>query len=238
MQPKSKDKRTAVFIDLKLMEYSSALYRQTQTVQAKIDNSDHPDTLFFVQHPNVFTLGRRGGRENLMVSEAFLEQKNIKVVQTDRGGNITFHGPGQAVLYPIVDLDRNRIGVKDFVYGLEEVMKRTADFFDIRAERDVRNQGLWVKDAKIGSIGISVKRGISFHGLALNIFPDLTPFSWINPCGLNDISMTSIENEAGASFKSSNGQCHMGMVKKMFIKHFAAFFNYKIDEIDKDENQT
>lgn len=235
---KSNDNRTAVFIDLKLMDYSSAFNLQTQTVQAKIQNFRHPDTLFFVEHPKVFTLGRRGGRENLVVSESFLEQKNIKIVQTDRGGNITFHGPGQAVLYPIVDLEKNRIGVKDFVHGLEEIMKQTARFYGIMAERDKRNHGLWVRNAKIGSIGISVKRGISSHGLALNISPDLTPFSWINPCGLNGVSMTSVKNETPDQIKKTTGRDCMRMVKKLFIKHFASTFDFKIAEVNKNENQT
>lgn len=224
------NQRSAVCTDLKLMAYSRALDLQTATVRSKIDNRSVPDHLYFVEHPSVFTLGRRGGRENLTVSESFLEDQKIEVVQTDRGGNITFHGPGQAVLYPVVDLEKNKIAVKDFVYGLEDIMKRTAFSFGIHADRDARNHGLWVKNSKLGSVGISVKKGIAFHGLAMNIFPDLTPFSWINPCGLANVGMTSIEQEL------PHGRVlpKMTAIREQFVNHFKDIFGYFISTADVD----
>ena len=129
-------KRSAVFIDLNLLEYKRTLDLQIQTLQSKIDQTMLRDRIFFVEHLPVFTLGKRGGKENLSVSKDFLNDKGIDVVQTDRGGNITYHGPGQAVMYPIVDLEKNKIGVKEFVHGLEEIMKQTAADFDIDANRD------------------------------------------------------------------------------------------------------
>ncbi len=223
-------KRSCVFIDLDLLEYKRALDLQIQTLNAKIDNGLVEDQIFFVEHPSVFTLGKRGGKENLSVSKEFLNAKGIEVVQTDRGGNITYHGPGQAVMYPIVDLEKNKIGVKEFVYGLEEIMKQTAADFGIDANRDKRNHGIWVKNSKIGSVGISIKKGISFHGLAMNINPDLKPFSWINPCGLSNVSMTSIEKEIAKSeldFDSKDYAISMDKIKTGFIKHFSSVFGYK-----------
>jgi len=225
-----KKKRSCVFIDLDLLEYKRALDLQIQTLNAKIDNGLVEDQIFFVEHPSVFTLGKRGGKENLSVSKKFLNDKGIDLVQTDRGGNITYHGPGQAVMYPIVDLEKNKIGVKEFVYGLEEIMKQTAADFDIDANRDKRNHGIWVKNSKIGSVGISIKKGISFHGLAMNINPDLKPFSWINPCGLANVSMTSIEKEIAKSeldFDSKDHAISMDKIKTGFIKHFSSVFGYK-----------
>jgi lipoate-protein ligase B len=113
----------------------------------------------------------------------------------ERGGNITFHGPGQLVVYPIVDLQTAGIKVVDFVSGLEEVMLRTVENWGITAERNAANRGIWVGPHKMGSIGIAVRRGISFHGLALNVHTDLTPFSWIQPCGLQNVAMTTMQQE-------------------------------------------
>ena len=224
----NRPKRSAVFIDLGLLKYQRALDLQIQTLQSKINKTILEDRILFVEHPSVFTLGKRGGEENLGVSKKFLRLKNIDLVQTDRGGNITYHGPGQAVMYPIVDLEKNKIGVKDFVHGLEEIMKQTAMDFNIDAHRSERNHGIWVKNSKIGSIGISIKRGISFHGLAMNINPDLEPFSWINPCGLANVSITSIEKEIKKS-NANNYDISMDLIKKAFIKHFSFVFNYSIN---------
>ncbi|MCP4672376.1 MAG: lipoyl(octanoyl) transferase LipB [Desulfobacula sp.] len=269
-----KKKRFAVFKDLGVLEYNKALELQIQTVFEKIRNkkkdkaetrliqieqaalnhdplegaqSDHlyADHLFFVEHPSVFTLGKRGGLENLSVSKKILNSRNIDIIKTDRGGNITWHGPGQAVLYPVIDLEKNRIGVKDFVYGLEEIMKFTADDFNIIADRSIKNHGIWVGNAKIGSVGISIKKGISMHGLALNITPDLEPFSWINPCGLNDISMTSLKKELLKNTTSTKSDSTpfkvmhddfssikiMERVKRSFQQHFSMVFDFEIVEV-------
>jgi len=219
--------RSAVCIDLGLLEYSRALDLQFKILQKKIDKTILEDRLFFVEHPSVYTLGKRGGKENLSVSKEFLKSKNIDIVQTDRGGNITYHGPGQAVLYPIIDLGKNKIGVKDFVYGLEEIMKLTARDFDIDADRNPKNHGIWVGSAKIGSVGISIKKGISFHGLAMNIDPDLEPFSWINPCGLINVSMTSIEKQIEHCL-APKPDLSMQHIKTAFVTHFSSIFNYSV----------
>ncbi|MBU3950582.1 MAG: lipoyl(octanoyl) transferase LipB, partial [Proteobacteria bacterium] len=163
------------------------------------------------------------------VSEAFLSSQNIKIVQTDRGGNITFHGPGQAVLYPVMDLTRARLGVADFVNGMEEIMKQTVLEFGISADRDPKNHGLWVGRKKIGSVGISVKKGISIHGLALNVCPDLTPFSWINPCGLENVAMTSIAMEKGLLTTSDQEKKDlMDRVCHLFVHHFSNIFDIHV----------
>lgn len=223
------NKRSAVFIDLGLLEYKRALNLQVKTLESKINRTISEDHIFFVEHPPVFTLGKRGGEENLTVSRELLNFKKINIIQTDRGGNITFHGPGQAVLYPVIDLENKKIGVKDFVFGLEEIMKRTAQDFNVDADRNQLNHGLWVGNSKIGSVGISIKKGISFHGLAMNINLDLEPFSWINPCGLAGILMTSVEKEIRKNGGNPTG-LSMKQVKDSFIKYFSTVFNYDIKE--------
>lgn len=222
------DNRFCVFEELGILDYMETMDLQLSVRKALQEDPVLPDRVFFVQHPSVYTLGKRGGRENLVVSEEFLQEKRIRIVQTDRGGNITYHGPGQAVLYPVVNLERAKIGVADFVYGLEEIMKKTAAEFGIAANRDPKDHGVWVKNKKIGSVGLSVKKGISIHGLAMNIMPDLTPFTWINPCGLSDTAMTSIEKELDQ--KREHGKdlpiLSMDAVRNRFFHCFCEIFNY------------
>lgn len=224
-------KHFASFYDLKILEYEETLEIQKRIVLSKIKNRKTKDQILFVEHPLVFTLGKQGGKENLSVSEEFLNSKNIKIIKTNRGGNITCHCPGQAVLYPIIDLKKHKIAVKDFVFGLEEVMRLIAIDYSINAERNNKNHGIWIKNAKIGSIGISIKHGISFHGLSMNINPDLKFFSWINPCGLKEISITSLENEIIKSKHKSNYKkplISMQEIKKKFIEYFSSVFDYNI----------
>lgn len=226
MEPTAKE-REILFTDLGLMHYNQALSRQIETRDEKLKNPHLPDHLFFVEHPPVFTFGKNGGRENLMVSDAFLDQNGVETVQTRRGGNITYHGPGQAVLYPVIDLNRAGIGVADFVTGLEEIMKNTLLYFNLKAGRDARNHGIWINNSKIGSIGLAIKKGISMHGLALNINPDLTPFSWVNPCGLKDVSITSVEKElSGTNLHITD--ISMAAVKEKLIDNFCNTFNIQV----------
>jgi lipoate-protein ligase B len=195
--PKSAIQNPATWlsVDFDRIDYRNAWDLQGNLITARKERILEKDIVLFLEHPPVFTLGRRGGRECLLVSEEFLEKAGVQVIQVERGGNITFHGPGQLVVYPIVDLQTARIKVVDFVNDLEEVMLRTAAQWGIAAERNSANRGIWVGRHKIGSIGIAVRRGISFHGLALNVLTDLTPFSWIQPCGLKDVGMTTMQQE-------------------------------------------
>jgi lipoate-protein ligase B len=194
-QHETRNARAWLSIDFGRIDYQEAWELQRNLIAARKERILQKDIVLFLEHPPVFTLGRRGGRECLLVSEEFLEKSGVQVIPVERGGNITFHGPGQLVVYPIVDLQTARIKVVDFVGSLEEVMLRTAAHWGIAAERNPANRGIWVGPHKMGSIGIAVRRGISFHGLALNVQTDLTPFSWIQPCGLKDVGMTTMQQE-------------------------------------------
>jgi lipoyl(octanoyl) transferase len=197
MENEPLDAPTGWWVDLPETAYHKALELQLAIVSAKTAGRLDADVILCLEHPRVFTLGRRGGRENLCVSDAFLTQKGVAVVATDRGGNITYHGPGQLVAYPIIHLSRGRLKVVEFVGGLEAAMIRTAAHWHIRAGTDPANRGVWLDGDKLGSIGITVRRGVSFHGLALNVNTDMEPFGWINPCGLNAVRMTSFERYLG-----------------------------------------
>ncbi len=207
------------------VEYTRALSLQRDIAAAKHRGGIEEDFLLMLEHLPVFTLGRRGGRENLTVSEAFLAEQGIPVVQIERGGNITYHGTGQLVLYPIVSLARRQLSVTGFVENLESVMIRIAADFGVEAVRDARNRGVWVKDAKLGSIGINIRHGVAFHGLALNVTTDLAPFTWIHPCGLSGVSVTSLAAEAGPMVT-------MAKAREAARTHFEAVFGARLEAIE------
>jgi lipoate-protein ligase B len=182
-------------LDLGIMDYRKAWAFQLRLVDARKADILSTDVVLLVEHPSVFTLGRRGGAANLKVSRAFLADRGIDVVSVERGGDITYHGPGQVVIYPVVNLRTSGLGVLPFVESLEEMMIRTVADWGIKGERNRMNRGAWVGMKKIGSIGIAVQRSVSFHGLALNVNTDLEPFTWVNPCGLHGVVITSMKQE-------------------------------------------
>lgn len=183
--------------DLGLLAYQQAYDLQTSLVN-RCRQTPEIGYVLLVEHPPVYTLGRRGGRDHICVGLDFLAQQGIELVHCERGGEITYHAPGQLVVYPVFSLRRHRLSVSEYVFLLEEAMLRTAADAGIIASRDERNHGIWVGDRKLGSIGIAIRHGVTFHGLALNVSPALEPFSWINPCGLTNTFMTSLEKEQGS----------------------------------------
>lgn len=156
-----------------------------------------PDTLVLLSHPPVVTLGRAGTRDHLLGTAGELAARGVEVVETDRGGDVTFHGPGQVVGYPIVDLDGRGRDLHRYLRDLEETLIRALGAFRIDAGREPGLTGVWVAGAKIAAIGIRVSRWISHHGFALNVDTDLTYFDLIVPCGLADRSVTSMQAVLG-----------------------------------------
>jgi lipoate-protein ligase B len=211
-----------------LLDYSEALRLQHRLVAARKTGALATDLLILLEHPPVFTLGRRGGRENLIVPTDFLTNAGIQVIQAERGGNITFHGPGQLVAYLVLDLEAAKMGVKDFVYFLEDVMIRTAAEWGVPAERNPVNRGIWVANSKMGSIGIAIRRGITYHGLAFNVDVSLEPFGWINPCGLADVGVTSLKLASGLSLD-------MPSVRRVFKGHIQTIFGTELVALQRDE---
>ena len=184
-------------VDLPTMEYKKVWNLQAYLVEARKKRIIQNDLVLLLEHPAVFTLGRRGGSEHMKMSEDFLKKKGIPMIRVERGGSITFHGPGQLVVYPIIDLGRSRLGIAEYVNRLEETMKSVSADWGIHAERNPINRGVWVGENKLGSIGIAVRRGVSFHGFALNVNTSLEPFTWVNPCGLEDVRITSMKEVLG-----------------------------------------
>lgn len=191
-------------LDLPCLGYDEVHRLQQDLAAARHTGAVDRDVALFLEHSAVFTLGRRGRTNNLMVSPEVLMEKGIALVHAERGGDVTYHGPGQLIVYFIVHLDRLGLGVTELVAGMEEIMIRTAGQWGVSAVRRERNRGVWAGDRKLGSVGIAVRRGVTFHGLALNVDMDLTPFDWINPCGLHGVRMTSLSNETGLAFDLDN----------------------------------
>lgn len=187
--------------------YQEAWNRQLEI--AKTVDSGGPDMLVFVEHPPVLTLGANFHEENLLVSRAELDQMGIEIIKTDRGGDITFHGPSQLVVYPIFDLNRHGRDLHRWLRGLEQVVIDALSAFGIKGRRFAPNTGVWVQDRKIAAIGIKVKRWVSIHGIALNCNNDLSPFKLIVPCGIEGYGVTSLTLEAGREIGIAEAQTAM-----------------------------
>ncbi|MDD5431905.1 MAG: lipoyl(octanoyl) transferase LipB [Candidatus Omnitrophica bacterium] len=186
--------------DLGLIDYNKALAFQTQTHTA-VKNEDYPLALIFCQHNPVITIGRAGSRQNLVAPPEEVKAKKIQVIESTRGGDITYHGPGQLTVYPIFSLKYFKKDIHLFLRYLEETIMDILCEMGINGVRRPGLTGVWVQDKKIASIGISIKNWISFHGLSINIKKfDLENFNLIRPCGM-DIKMTCLEAELGASMQ-------------------------------------
>jgi lipoyl(octanoyl) transferase len=182
--------------------YARALELQAQLV-ADRQAGRVPDTLLLLEHDPVFTLGRNTRRENLLFAEDALRERGFDVFETGRGGDVTYHGPGQVVGYPILELPPERRDVHRYVRDLEEVMIRTCRDYGIAAGRVKGLTGCWVGEEKIGAIGVRIARWVTCHGFALNVANDLAPFGLIVPCGIRDRGVTSIEKHLGARVATS-----------------------------------
>lgn len=209
-------KANIAFRDLGLMDFKKAWEFQedlfNERVQQKLHKRQHPESdypvldniLLFVEHPHVFTLGKSGNHTNLLISEEFLRQIDATYYPIDRGGDITYHGPGQIVAYPIFDLEHFDIHLKQYVYGLEESVILFLKKYGINASRMDGATGVWIeaethRARKICAIGVKGSRHITMHGFAFNVNTNLDYFSYINPCGFQDKGVTSMEKETGAS---------------------------------------
>src|SRR5579872_5074288 len=176
-------KRHCIVRDLGRMSYSAALEIQQQLADER-KRGIGVDHLLFVEHPHVVTIGRNGHEENLLASAEVLARAGIDLHQSDRGGDVTYHGPGQIVAYPIMDLREWKRDVGAFVRGIEQVLIDTLEEFGITARRIPKLTGVWVDDAKVAAIGVHLSRWVSTHGWALNVSTDLRYFQYIVPCGL------------------------------------------------------
>lgn len=178
------------------VSYSDGLRLQAEAVE-RLRSSKGAEQLFLLEHPHVFTLGRAANRANILLNSTQLEERSIEVHETGRGGDVTYHGPGQIVGYPIINLKPDRCDVHRYVRDIEEVMIRAIADYGIAGSRIEGLTGVWVGDEKIGAIGVRIARWITSHGFALNVNTDLNYFGMIVPCGITDKGVTSMSKLLG-----------------------------------------
>ncbi len=195
IQPNTKTTACTVFRPGRVA-YNEALELQ-RTLHQEVADGRRPEALLLLEHPHVFTLGRRGSGSDILVDESALLALGAEVRHTDRGGQATYHGPGQIVGYPILNLRGRRSGPLEYVRALERVIVDTLAELGVSASSEDRPTGVWVDDAKIAAIGVKVSQGVTMHGFALNIDPDLAYFDCIIPCGMPDAEVTSVAREVG-----------------------------------------
>jgi lipoate-protein ligase B len=208
--------RRVVVHDLGRTRYGEALALQRRLQEERAAGAGM-DVLLLTEHEPVFTLGRNHPEPDLRGPLAAIEAAGIAIVQTERGGDITYHGPGQLVAYGIIDSRAWRLPVVDYVAGLEETVIRLLRRWTIEGRRVAGARGVWVEERKIASVGVNVRRGVTMHGIALNVACDLSAFGLINPCGMTDVEMTSVERESGAA-------AGMDAASRAFLEEFAAVF--------------
>ena len=182
-----------MILDLGLIDYEECYTTQRETV-ARRKLGEIGDTLMLAEHNNVFTVGRTGGKGNLLANEVYLRQKGIKVLNIDRGGDITFHGPGQLVVYPIIELKEKWRDLHKYMRNLEDVVIKFLKRYSVRSRREPGRTGVWASGKKVASIGIGVSNWVTYHGLSININPDLEFFDMIYPCGLRGVKMASLKS--------------------------------------------
>jgi lipoate-protein ligase B len=211
-------------VDLGLYPYASALRLQHQIVAARRGGRTG-DTLILVQHPPVITLGRHADESNILVSREWLAEHDIQVHRVERGGDVTYHGPGQLVGYPIMDLRQHRQDVGWYMHSLEEMLIRTLGDFGIEAGRSPGNIGVWLDERrKIAALGARIEKWITYHGFALNVAADTAHFELIVPCGLAHKGVISMEEALGRPID-------LGDLRERLVDSFAEVFGVRVAEI-------
>lgn len=208
--------------DVGRMAYGPALDLQHSLVEQRL-REEIPDTLILVEHPPVITLGRKAPDSDILATPAMLRDAGVEVHRVTRGGEATYHGPGQIVGYTIINLYQHQRKLRTFIERMEEVFIRLLDrHYAISAGRDETHRGVWVGDEKITAIGIAVTRAVTMHGFAFNVSPDLSHFQWIVPCGITDRGVTSLARLTGM-------EPDLERVKLQVVESFCHVYGYTVD---------
>lgn len=188
-----------------------------------------PDCLITTEHEPVLTMGRGTDKQNLLVSPEELNRRGVNLFEIERGGDITFHGPGQVVVYPIIDLRERHRDTHQYLRDLEQVAIRTLAGFDLKASIKEGLTGVWVGDSKVGAIGVAVSKWITYHGIAINITTDLNHFGLINPCGITKYPVGSVTNLLGYDPGLEN-------FRNALVQQFTEYFGYTIEKVDDPDS--
>lgn len=229
-------KKELSYINLGLIDYKEAWDRQQELfdriVERKLSGGNASDTLILCEHPHVYTLGKSGHSANLLITDDFLSSIGASYYKIDRGGDITYHGPGQIVGYPIIDLEKFGVSLKDYIRLVEDVIIQTIAHFGLVGDRLDGATGVWLdpltqgKARKICAIGVKASRFITMHGFALNVNTNMDYFSYINPCGFIDKGVTSLEKELGTSLNMDEVR---SVIVEKFLKVFDATLNKNLE---------
>ncbi len=215
-------------IDLGIIDYEEALQTQEKLLKLRQENLID-DTLLILEHEPVITIGKRGNQGNILVPREFLAGKGVKICPIGRGGDVTYHGPGQIVGYPIMRFQNHVSGVRELVRSIEEIFIRLLDdYFNIKAGRDLEHPGVWVGNNKIAAIGLLIRSRVTMHGFAFNVNTDLTAFQWILSCGITNKGVTSIKKLTGK-------EMDINLVKKYVIHYFGQIFHLHYKWKEKKE---
>jgi lipoyl(octanoyl) transferase len=214
--------RTCHVEQIGLVDYADGLRLQRERVAARKADLI-PDTLLLLDHPHVYTLGRNAKKDNILLSVEQLTTRGVQVFEIDRGGDVTYHGPGQLVGYPILDLTEHRRDIAWYMRSLEEVLIRVARDYGIEAGRLSGAPGVWVGNDKLVAMGVHISRWVTSHGFAFNVNTDLRYFEWIVPCGLHDKGVTSLQKLLGRRIE-------MDEVAERVVLHFGRVFDLEIVE--------
>ena len=204
-----------------VMVYDEAHRLQKNLLRKRLAG-EIPDVLILLEHPPTFTIGKSGTPDNVLISQARLAQEGICLFFTDRGGDVTYHGPGQIVGYPIMDLRARNRDIHKYVHDLEEVLIKTVQDFSISADRDGGHRGVWVGYDELAAIGLGVVKWITMHGFALNVNSNLDHFSFINPCGFSDRNATSLS-------KLLSRKVSIKAVTEKLLVHFSQVFDAQME---------
>jgi lipoate-protein ligase B len=207
-------------VDSGVVPYRRAIEIQKREVK-RIQGGDGDQTFFLLEHPSVITLGRNATGAAIVAGEEAMCERGVEVLETDRGGDATYHGPGQLVGYPIIELETGRKDIRRYVHDLEEVLIRTLADFGITTRHHPVHRGVWVQNRKIASLGIRISRWVTCHGFALNVNTDLDYYKLITPCGIEGCEMTSMAVEL-------EGPVDMIAVKAAVVPHFADVFSRSV----------
>ena len=206
---------------LGVIGYSQAYHLQRELLRQRV-NEEIADTLLLLEHPPTITIGKSGKVENVLASQAQLATEGVSLFFVDRGGDVTYHGPGQLVAYPIIDLRQRGRDAHQYVRDLEEVIIRTLNDFGIKGRRDRNHAGVWVRGKEVAAIGLRISRWVSMHGLALNVNMGLEHFSLINPCGFSDRKATSISKLLSQDILTET-------VTEGLLAHFSQVFDSRLE---------
>jgi len=210
-----------LFCRLGTVDYAEA-HRLQKELQAKRISGEIGDTVLLLEHPPVLTMGRSAKEQHVLAAPEVLAARGISVHEVGRGGDVTYHGPGQLVAYPIIDLKPDRRDVRKYMWSLEETMIRTCADFGLSATRVEGLNGAWVGDRKVGAVGVRISRWVTMHGLALNANSDLTHFDLIVPCGIQDKKVTSLSAEIGRTVFATD-------VIDPLARHFAELYDTDVE---------